>query len=138
MEQMSIKKLANTYPMLLGVSIGLLIFGTIIIIETCFPRGSKAWAEHNSVVRSAWFTIGFFLLCINRYWRWRRRVIFWVSAAGFLLVHAVLIIYYAIYIHAPTLQEWILLFIVESFVVVFGMDFLSRKFSLDPSGGDRG
>jgi hypothetical protein len=126
--KMSIKKLITAYPMLFGALIGLVIFGAIIVIETWFPWIGKAWERHNKLVQSAWFTAGFFGVWVSRYWRWRRRGFFWASMCIFLLVHTLGVLYYATQIHPLALREWIVLLTVESFVVVFYMDWSTRRF----------
>jgi hypothetical protein len=121
-------KLITTYAILFGALIGLVIFGTIVVIETWFPSIGKAWETHNRLVQSVWFTAGFFGVWVSRYWQWRRRGFFWASLFIFFLVHTLGVLYCATQFRPLVLREWIVLLTVESFVVVFYMDWSIRRF----------
>lgn len=123
-----LKKLIAAYPILFGALIGLVIFGGIIVIETWFPRVGRAWERHNRLVQSVWCTAGFFGVWVARYWQWRRRAFFWASLCVFLVVHTLGVLYYAMQARPLVLREWIILLTVESFAIVFYMDWLTRRF----------
>ena len=125
---MSIKKLIITYPILFGALISLMIFGTIVVIETWFPWIGKAWDRNNRLVQSVWFTAGFFGVWVSRYWQWRRRGFFWASVCIFLLVHALGVLYYSTQVRPLVLREWIVLLTAESFLVVLYMAWLAPRF----------
>lgn len=125
---MSPKKLITNYPTLFGALIGLVMVGTIIVIENWFPWIGSAWKRHNRLVQSVWFTAGLFGVWVGRYWQWRRRGFFWVSISIFFLVHTLAVLYFATHLHPLDLREWVVLLTVESVVVVFYMDWSTRRF----------
>ena len=114
--------------MVFGALIGLVIFSTIIVIETWFPWIGKAWERHDRLVQSVWFTAGFFGVWVSRYWHWRRRGFFWASMCFLFLVHTFGVLYYAMQVHPLVLREWLVLLTAESFVVVSYMDWSTRRF----------
>jgi hypothetical protein len=123
----SIGSKIRSYPMVFGMLIGLVLLLGVIAIVDWFPSVSEAWDRHNRLVQSTWFTAGFFGVWVNYYWRWRRRGFFWVSMCLFFLVHTLAIAYYATHVRPLVLSEWIILLALESFVIVFGMDWLTRR-----------
>jgi len=118
----------RSYPMVFGMLIGLVLFLGIIVIVDWFPRVSEAWDRHNRLVQSTWFTAGFFGVWINYYWQWRRRGFFWASMCLLFLVHILGVLYYANQVHPLVLRDWIVLLTIESFVLVFFMEWSIRRF----------
>jgi hypothetical protein len=118
------------YPTLFGVLIGLLMFGSIIVLVNWFPRVDQAWDRNNANVRSGFFTVGFFAIVISRVWRWRQRNarVFWAAVCTFLLLHALGVVFYSIWLRPLLLRDWIFLMIIESFALVFGLDWLTKRF----------
>ena len=129
------RRFINSYPTLVGTVIGLLIAGAIIVIVVWFPGLSDAWDRHNSLVRSIWCTAGLFGVCIGRLWRWRRRWAFWVPLSIFLVLHLVGISLFSIHLHPPSLGQWIVLIVLESFVIFFGVDWSVRQFGPPDNSG---
>jgi hypothetical protein len=141
---MSIKKVITSYPILFGALIGLVIFSAIIVTETWFPWIGKAWDRHYRLAQSVCFTAGFFGVWVSRYWQWRRRGFLWLSICVFFLLHTSGVLYYATQVHPLGLRDWLALLTVESFVVVFYMDWSTRRFGhpgrhrhSDRAGGER-
>jgi hypothetical protein len=115
--------------MLFGMVIGLMIFAFIIIIVNWFPCVGKAWMKNNSQVRSVYFTVVLYAVWASRLWRWQRRsaLVFWASLGIIFLLHAVLL--YSTHFHPLLIGEWLVLAAAESIVIVFGVDWLTRRFS---------
>jgi hypothetical protein len=124
-----LKKFIGSYPTLFGMTMGLILVVGIIVIVNWFPRVSEAWDRHNRLVQSTLYTGGFFVIVISRLWHLRRRgsFAFWGSAFTFLLLHTLVVSYYATHVHPLVLREWIVLLAAESFVIVFGMDWLTHR-----------
>jgi hypothetical protein len=136
-EKRTMGRFVKTHPMLFGSIIGLLIGAAIISIVVWFPSIGDAWDRHNGVVRSVWCTAALFVVCIIRLWRWRRRLAFWVSMSILLFLHVAGISFYSIRVQPPGLGEWIVLVILESFVIFFGVDWIVRRFGGGSSGHSR-
>jgi hypothetical protein len=128
------------FPILFGALIGLVILTSIMVIVNWFPRVGEAWERNNATVRSVYFTAGFFTIWISRVWRWRRRntLVFWVSVCAFLLLHALGVFLYSIRVHPLLMKEWIYLMVLESFALIFGLDWLTKRFRHLPSYGHNG
>jgi hypothetical protein len=112
------KEIANKirrYPTLFGALIGLMVFGSIIVVVNWFPWVDQAWDRNNNQVRAVVFTIGLLVVFTNQCWKWRRRAFFWFSMAVFFLAHTTGVLYYSISFRPLTLGEWIILLLVECF-----------------------
>jgi lysylphosphatidylglycerol synthetase-like protein (DUF2156 family) len=119
------------FPTLFGALIGLAIFAAIIVIETWFPRVGEAWRRNNANVRSVYFTV---VLCAVwifrlRHSRHRNPFLFWATLCSISLLHVIGVLSYSILVHPLLLREWFILFIAESIVIVFGLDWLTRRFA---------
>ncbi len=129
-EKMSIKKLITTYPMLFGALIGLVIFGTIIVIETWFPWIGKAWDRHNRLVQSAWCTAGLFGVCIYQFWDWQRRGrgVFWASMGIFFFLHVLGVFFYSVYVRPILIWQWVILGYLEAYAAAFLVGWSTHRF----------
>ena len=117
----------NTSAYLLGALIGIVIIGAIFAI----PR----WLEedlgrHKKLIEAVWFTAILFVFSVYRLWRQRRRnsSVFWASLCIFLLLHISGVLFYSTYISPILGWQWIILLIVECFVLVFFVDWSTRRF----------
>jgi hypothetical protein len=121
----------KSYPTLFGMLIGLIIFAFIIIIVNWFPWVGKAWERNDSQVRSLYFTIVLFAVWVSRLWRWQRRsaLVFWASIGIIFLFHAIAVLLYSTHFHPLLIGEWLVLAAAESIVIVFDVDWLTRRFS---------
>jgi hypothetical protein len=126
-----LKKFIGSSPTLFGVLVALAIFAFIIIIVNWFPRVSEAWDRNNSQVRSIYFTVVFFAVWVSRLWRWQRRsaLVFWASLCTIFLLHTAAVLLYSTHFHPLLIREWLVLATAESIVIVFGVDWLTRRFS---------
>jgi cytochrome b subunit of formate dehydrogenase len=117
--------------MLFGMLIGLTILLSVIVIVNWFPRVGDAWQRNNGDVRSAWFTVGLYVVWIHRLWRWqhRNKVLFWASLGIIFVLHVTGVLLYSIRVHPLLLGQWLILAAVESAVMVFGLDSLTRRFA---------
>jgi uncharacterized protein YacL len=122
-------KLIKQYPMLVGVGIGVLIVGFILVTGTWFPWVLDAWTRNNPLVRSVYFTIVFFAVFVAHLARQRHRnpIVFWTSVGTFFVLHVAFVVFYSFRIHPILMKEWILIILVESFVLVFGVDLAMRN-----------
>lgn len=120
----------KSYPVLTGILLGLVFFSLIEICLKWFPSVLEAWTKNNASVRSAYFTVVFFAVFIPRLSRQRRRnaFLFWVSMCVFILLHVLFVVYYSVQIHPLLLSDWIIMLVIESFVLVFCIDWLTRRF----------
>jgi hypothetical protein len=118
----------KSYPMLFGVFIGLLIFGSIVIIETWFPWIAQAWEKHYRFVQSLCFTAGLFGTLVIQFWNRRHRGAFWAVMCIFFLLHLLGVAYYSTHIQPLILRQWIILLIAECGVVIFSLDPLMKLF----------
>jgi len=119
-----------SHPVLLGIGIAFVIGGGIIVMETWFPWVGAAWDSHKRLVQAVWFTAISFIAWINQVWRWRLRgpFIFWTSIATLCLSHIFGIFIYTMYVGPILVWQWVPLIVIESLVVVFGMDWSTRRF----------
>ena len=117
--------------MLFGMLIGLIVLASVIIIVNWVPWLSEAWGRNNSEVRSVYFTVVFFAVWVSRLWQWQRRsaLMFWASLCIMFLLHATAVLLYSTHFHPLLISEWLVLATVESIVIVFGVDWLTRRFS---------
>lgn len=120
----------KSYPVFTGIFIGLIFFGFIIISLNWFPWVLDAWTRNNAQVRSIYFTAVFFIVFIARLSRQRRRnaFVFWASMCVFFLFHVLFVVSYSNRVHPILLKEWIIILTVESFILVFSVDWLTRSF----------
>lgn len=124
----SVKKWITTYPFVVGGLIGLIMMATIFAIVIWFPHVSDAWDRHQKMVRSIWCTVGLFALSIYHLWHWRHRRGFWLSLSIFFVLHVLGVFLYSIYVHPLVLQEWVVLLLLEAFVLVFFLNWVLQRF----------
>ncbi len=126
---MSVKKLI-TSPTVSGVLIGLLTLVGIIVVETWFPWIDQALRGHNGLTKAIWFTLVLFALCVYRLWRWRLRnsFVFWTSMCLLFVLHVSGVLFYTILVQPILGWQWIILLVLETFVIVFLVDWSTRRF----------
>jgi hypothetical protein len=117
-----LKKLIMTYPFAVGGLIGTILLGTIFVIVIWFPRVSDAWDRHDKIVRSIWCTLAIFVVCVYHLRGWRSRRGFWLTLSTFFVLHVLAVSLYSIYVHPLLLEEWVILILLEAFVVAFFLD----------------
>ena len=115
---------------LLGASIGLVIIGAIFAIQIWFPWLEEDLSRHKGLLEAIWSTVGLFVVSVYRLWRQRRRnsLVYWASLCIFLLLHFSGVLFYSIYIHPILGWQWIILLVIESFIVVFFLDWSTHRF----------
>lgn len=125
---MSIKKLLMS-PTASGILIGVLSLAGIIVMETWFPWIDRAWDRHKELVKAVWFTAALFVICIHRLWHWHRRnpFIFWMSMGLLVLLHVVGVLCYTILVQPILGWQWIILLILEVFLIVSLVDWSTTK-----------
>lgn len=125
-----LRRLIAGYPTVFGVLIGLILFLGVIGIGDWFPRVSEGWEKHNEDVRSAFFTFGLFAIMIFRFWHFHRRgaLAFWVSISSIFVLHTIGVILYSSWAHPLLLRQWLAIIIVEPFIIVFALDWLTKRF----------
>ena len=125
----SIKKLI-TSPTASGILIGVLTLAGIIIMEEWFPRIGQAWDRHRTMVKAVWFTLVLFALCVYYLWRWRRRnsLAFWAAICTLFLLHVSGVLLYTTLVQPILGWQWIILLVLESFFMVFLVDWSTKRF----------
>ena len=125
-----LRRFIGAYPTLFGMIVGLVLVVGVIVIVYWFPQADEAWDRHNDDVRSAFFSLGLFALAIFWLGRWRLRgaFVFWASISSLFVLHAAGVILYSILIHPLLLREWMIILILEPFVIVFALDWLMKRF----------
>ena len=118
------------YPITFGLFISVIVSSFIFVVVEWLPRVDQAWTRNNSSVRSAYFTIVLFAVFVVRPRQERRRnaFVFWASICTFFLIHVSFVFYYSTRVHPILLKEWIVILILESFILSFGIDWLTRRF----------
>lgn len=119
----------KSYPMLFGAFIGLLIFGSIVVIQTWFPGIALAWKNHYRFMQSLCFTAGLFGTSVIQFWNRRHRGAFWWAMCIFFLIHVFGVGYYSIHIQPLILRQWIILLFVECGLMIFSVDWLTKRIS---------
>jgi len=117
----------KAYPMFFGAFVGLLIFGSIIVIETWLPGFAQVWENHYRFVQSLCFTAGLFGTLVIQFWNRRHRGAFWGAMCIFFLFHAFGVTYYSMHIQPLILRQWIILLILECGVIIFSVDWLTKR-----------
>ena len=127
----SLKKFISTYPIIFGMLVGLILVVGVIVIVDWLPKVSEAWDSHNEDVRSGFFTLGLFAIMIFRFWRFHRRgaFVFWASILSLFLLHTASVILYTIRVHPLLLREWMALIIVEPFLIVIALNWMTKRFA---------
>ncbi len=121
------RKLITTYPVAAGLLIATIMAGTIVVIVVWFPSIADAWLRNDKLVRSIWCTLVLFAVCVYRLWHWRHRWEFWLTLSAFFVIHIFVVVLYSIYVHPLLLQEWVIFGILESFVIVFLLDWVFQR-----------
>jgi hypothetical protein len=125
----SVRRLITTHPFTVGGLLGTIMVCAIFVIVVWFPRIGDAWDRHDKMVRSIWCTLALFVVCVYHLWRWRHRRGFWVTLSAFFVLHVVGVLLYSIYVHPLLLQEWIILLLLEAFVIAFFFDWVLQRLS---------
>lgn len=125
-----LRRFIEAYPTLFGMIVGLFLVVGVIVIVDWFPRADEAWSRHNEDVRSAFCSLGLFAIMIFWFGRLRRRgaFVFWAAISSFFVLHAAGVILYSILVHPLLLREWMTILIVEPFVIIFALDWLTKRF----------
>lgn len=125
------KKWAAHHPVTFGILISILIAITIVAMSTWSPRLAKAvWDSHNALVPAIWFTVALFGVLVSHLWRLRTRgaFSFWTSLFGLLMLHVIGILIYTMRFGPLLLKQWVFIIACEAFVVVFVVDWATRRF----------
>jgi len=123
------KKISSN-PALFGGVIGLLLVGTIFAVVVWFPDLDEALEKNKRFVQGTYFTVFFYGICVYWFREWRRRSAFgfWASISGLFAVHVVCVSLYSVYVQPILVWQWVLLIFAETFVVVFVLDWATRRF----------
>jgi predicted ferric reductase len=99
-------------------------------METWFPWVDQAWDRHKTLVKAVWFTVGLFAICIYRLWRWRHRNVFafWTSICTLFLLHVLGVLFYTTVVQPILGWQWIILLVLEVFLIVFLVDWSTKRF----------
>ena len=127
---MSGKRMITSNPMLFGILISLLIFVVIIVTETWFPWTGEALGRHKRLVQAVYFTGAFFAICVYRFGSWRRRnaLAFWASMCFLFVLHVLGVFFYSTHVQPILGWQWVILISLETFVVIFFVDWTTRRF----------
>jgi hypothetical protein len=126
---LTLKKWIASYPELFGACIGLLIVIAIIAMVKWAPGIGDAWDRHNTLVRDVWCSLALFVASLVQFWPLRRRAAFWVSMVILILLHSLGIFLYSFYVHPIVLSQWIVLMLVEGFVIFLVIPRLTHLFT---------
>ena len=126
---LTLKNWITSYPELFGACIGLLIVIAIIAMVKWAPGIGDAWDRHNTLVRGVWCSLALFVASLVQFWPLRRRAAFWASMVILILLHSLGIFLYSFYVHPIVLSQWIVLMLVEGFVIFLGIPWLTHLFT---------
>ena len=134
---MSVKKLI-TSPTVSGILIGLVTLATVMVVAIWFSWIGDGLGRHKTLVNAVWFSVGLFAICVYYLWRWRRRnaVAFWLSMSGLFVLHVLGVLFYSILVKPIVGWQWIILLVLEVFLIVFLVDWSTKRFG--HSGGKPG
>jgi hypothetical protein len=111
-----VKKITS-YPVLLGVLIGLLLCAAIMAEESWFPSLGQALGKHERFVQGIYFTLFYFCVWIYIMWNRHRKPMFWVSFAILFLVHVAGVLFFSLRYRPLLVSEWALMGILESYLI---------------------
>jgi hypothetical protein len=128
-ETMSVKKLIMS-PTGSGILIGVLTLAGLVVMETWFPWIGQAWRRHKELVKAIWFTLALFVICTYRLWHWHRRnpFAFWMSIGLLFLLHVAGVLSYTILVQPILGWQWIILLVLEIFLIVSLVDWSTARF----------
>jgi len=94
------------------------------------PTLDGAFEKHKDLIQFVWFTASLFAFSVFRLWGWRRRgaFAFWASISLFFLLHALGVFLYTTRVQPLLVWRWIILLTLECFVVVFFVDWSTKRF----------
>jgi hypothetical protein len=122
-------KKITSYPMLLGILIGILSAGGIMAMVIWFPWVGDAWDRHEPLVRTIFMTVFAFGVWLYGLWRWRYRRSFWLLVFIFFLFHAVGVLSYTIKVGPILVWQWLILLPLESYAIAFFVGWSTRRSS---------
>jgi len=127
--KVSVRKLISS-PTVSGVLIGLVTLAAVIVVEAWFPWIDQALRGHNGLMKAIWFTLVLFAFCIYRLWRWRHRnsFAFWTSICTLFLLHVSGVLFYTTLLQPILGWQWIILLVLEIFLIVFLVDWSAKRF----------
>ena len=130
----------KTSAYLLGGLIGIAIIGGIFATQVWFPWLEEDLRRHKTLMTAVWFTVGLFLVCVYRLWRQRHRnsLIYWASLCVFFLLHVLGVFLYSIYVQPLLGWQWIILLIIECFVLICFVDWSTQRFRNFGKHGNQG
>jgi len=114
--------------MLFGILLALVLFVTIVVVESLFPRLGGFLGQHNLVVQAVSFSIFLFGWCIYILWHWHRRRLFWMVMTMLLLMHIAGLFLFATYLSPTGVSRWTPVLFVEAFAIFVVVDWTMRRF----------
>ena len=135
MQRQGLVKIVKVYPVLTGVAIGLLVGGSILVMGVWFPWVGEAFERHSGLMQAIYFTVYFFGAWTYLLWNWRRRSGFWQSLCILLVLHVTGVFLYSRSIEPLRMRHWSLLLFLESFVLVFFVNWSTRWFARSDKHG---
>lgn len=132
------KKFATSYPVLLGALIGLFVCAAILVTVMWLPNLGDYLAVHKRFVQALWFTLAFYVVLLNRLWRWRERAAsaFWTSMVLLLLTHALAVYFYSTLVRPILVWQWAIIIAVEAFLAVTLVRWSTTRFGRSARGSE--
>jgi hypothetical protein len=126
---MSLKKFI-TSPTISGVLIGLVTLAAVMVVAIWFPGIGDGFGRHKTLLKATWFTVALFAICVYRLWSWRHRnsFSFWTSMCVLFLLHLLGVLLYTILVQPILGWQWIILLVLETFVIVSLVDWSTARF----------
>jgi hypothetical protein len=111
-------------PYVLGFSIGLCIGLFILVVFRWFPWvGDEKYKQLRDFL---FFSLGFFIILVRRYWNVRRVPKFWLALLILAVVHSVSCWLYITRVGGLRPIQLILIVVVESFPAIFFINWFAR------------
>jgi hypothetical protein len=118
-ENVSIKKMITTYPLIFGVFIGLIIIVAVFAVVFWAPWIGEDLGRHKRLAQAVVFTACSFAIFINSLWRQHRSRAFWPTIVALFLLHVPGVFFYSIYVQPILVWQWPILGILEYYAAAF-------------------
>jgi hypothetical protein len=107
-----------SHPIVFGMLLSVPITAVVIVVGIWFPRMGDAVVRHILLERDICLTILLFYSWLHRLWSSHKRRMFWPSFFVLFLFHTTFVTFVTLGFRPLSIWEWMLLGVVESYLVV--------------------
>ncbi len=127
-EELSMRKLIRSYPILFGALIALLLSGGIIVIVVWFPWIEEPLRRHKTLAQAILFTAIYFAVYVYYLRPWRRQAAFWPTILVLFLLHVLGVFFYSTRVGRILLWQWPIVALLEYYPAAFFLEWSRRRF----------